>query len=135
MQPRDKFFTALFAIRSGAQPSDSDAVAVVAASDRLDADGMDTLRLKLTSCAQSGSWRYVVDLTRVKKIDSLGLGMLVSALRTIRDLGGAVGLVTTSPKLQRLLELCAHSRSCKIYSRTGDALAALRNAARPKTAA
>ncbi len=135
MQPRDKFFNALFAIRSAAEPSDSEAVAVVAASDRLDADGVDTLRLKLTSCAQSGSWRYVVDLRRVKKMDSLGLGMLVSALRTIRDLGGAVGLVTASPKLQSILELCTHSRSCKIYARTGDALEALRNAARPNTAA
>lgn len=96
---------------------------------------MDTLRLNLTSCAQRGSWRYVVDLTRVKKMDSPGLGMLVSALRTIHDLGGAVGLVTDSPKLHRILELCAHSRSCKIYGCTGDAIAALRNQARPKTAA
>lgn len=136
MQPRDKFFTALLGIRSAdATLPLSEAVEVVAAGDQLDADGVDTLRLKLTSCAQRGSWRYVVDLTRVKTMDSLGLGMLVSALRAINDLGGKVGLVTDSPKLQRILETCARSRSCKIFGRTGDAIAALRSATRPQTAA
>jgi anti-sigma B factor antagonist len=135
MQPRDKFFSALLGIQSAAiKPSGSDAVEVVHAGDRLNADGMDALRAKLTACAQRGSWRYVVDLTRVKTMDSPGLGMLVSALRSIADLGGTVGLVTDSPKLQRILELCARSRSCKIFERTGDALLALREA-QPKTAA
>jgi anti-sigma B factor antagonist len=135
MQPRDKFFSALLGIQSAAAMiTSSETVEVVSAGDRLNADGMDALRTKLTACAQRGSWRYVVDLTRVKTIDSPGLGMLVSALRSIADLGGAVGLVTNSPRLQRLLELCARSRSCKIFERTGDALFALRKA-QPKTAA
>lgn len=135
MQPRDKFFSALLGIRSAdVQPSGSDAVEVVSAGDRLNVDGMDALRTKLTACAKRGSWRFVLDLTRVKTMDSPGLGLLVRALRSIADLGGMVGLVTDSPKLQRVLELCARSRSCKIFERTGDALLALRTA-QPKTAA
>ena len=135
MQPRDKFFSALLGIQSAAvKPASSDAVEVVRASDRLDADAIDALRTKLTACAQRGSWRYVLDLTRVKTMDSPGLGMLVSALRSIADLGGTVGLVTASSKLQRILELCARSRSCMIFERVGDAMLALHDA-QPKTAA
>lgn len=134
MQPRDKFFSALLGIQSAAAPSSALAVEVVSAGAHLNVEAVDVLRTKLTACAQRGSWRYVLDLTRVKAIDSQGLGMLVSALRSIADVGGAVGLVTHSPKLQRILELCACSRSCKIFERTGDALIALQTA-QPKTAA
>jgi anti-sigma B factor antagonist len=137
MQPRDKFFSALLGIRSAAsgKQTGSGAVEVVAAGKRLDADGMETLRSKLMSCAQRGNWNYVLDLSLVKSMDSPGLGMLVSALRTIRDLGGAVGLVTDSPRLHRILELCARDRSCNIFSGTADAIAALAGATQPKTAA
>ncbi|HEV2038324.1 MAG TPA: STAS domain-containing protein, partial [Candidatus Eremiobacteraceae bacterium] len=112
MQPRDKFFSALYGIRSAASDAqtDSGGVDVVAAGAQLNADGMEALRSKLMLCAQRGNWNYVLDLSRVKSMDSPGLGMLVSALRTIRDLGGAVGLVTDSPRLQRVLELCARDR-------------------------
>src|SRR5579863_8655046 len=100
MQPRDKFFTALLDIHS-AQPASSAAVEVVSAGERLTVPAMDALRTKFMAGAQRGAWRYVVDLSRVKKMDSPGLGHLVSALRTIADIGGMVGLVTSSPKLQR----------------------------------
>ena len=135
MQPRDKFFSALLGIQAAAAGAiSSGEVEVVSTGDRLTAEAVDALRTKLMACAQRGSWRYVLDLSRVKRMDSPGLGSLVSALRSIADLGGVVGLVTGSPKLQRILELCARSRSCKIFERTNDALLALRTA-QPKTAA
>lgn len=135
MQPRDKFFTALFDIRSSAATCAADNVEIVRASGQLNADGMESLRSALTTCARRGTWRYVVDLSRVKRMDAPGLGMLVSALRTIHDLGGTVGLVTGSPRFQRILELCARSRSCKIYNSTSDAVGALQALTRPTFAA
>ena len=137
MQPRDKFFNALFGIRSaasGTQTGPGD-VEVVAAGRQLNADGVEAVRSKVMSCAQRGNWNYVLDLSKVETMDSPGLGMLVSALRTIRDLGGAVGLVTDSPRLHRILELCARDRSTNIFCRTADAITALGAAPQPKTAA
>jgi anti-sigma B factor antagonist len=137
MQPRDKFFNALFGIRSAASGTQngSGGVEVVAAGSQLDVDSMEQMRSKLMSCAQRGNWNYVLDLSKVQSMDSPGLGMLVSALRSIRDLGGTVGLVTSSPRLQRMLELCARDRTCSIFSRTADAVTALTGATQPKTAA
>ena len=137
MQPRDKFFNALFGIRSAASGTQngSGGVEVVAAGSQLDVDGMEAMRSKLMSCAQRGNWKYVLDLSKVQSMDSPGLGMLVSALRSIRDIGGTVGLVTSSARLQRILELCARDRTCSIFSRTADAVAALTEATQPKTAA
>lgn len=137
MQPRDKFFSALFGIRSAASGTQngSGGVEVVVAGNELDVDAMEAIRSKVMSCAQRGNWKYVLDLSKVKSMDSPGLGMLVSALRSIRDLGGSVGLVTSSPRLHRILELCARDRTCSIFSRTADAIAALTGATQPKTAA
>jgi anti-sigma B factor antagonist len=137
MQPRDKFFSALLGIRAAAPGSQTGPgeVEVVSAGGDLDATGMEALRTAVMSCAQRGNWNYVLDLTRVQSMDSPGLGMLVSALRTIRDLGGSVGLVTDSPRLHRILELCARDRTCSIFSHTADAIKALSGTGQPKTAA
>src|SRR5579864_1673497 len=136
MQPRDKFFNALFGIRSASSGTQngSGGVEVIAAGSQLDADAMEAVRSKLMSCAQRGSWKYVLDLSKVKSMDSPGLGLLVSALRSIRDIGGSVGLVAGSPGLHRILELCARDRTCSIFSRTTEAIAALTGATQPKTA-
>ncbi len=136
MQPRDKFFSELLSLRTKAPaPNSAGIVEIVTAGKHLGADGMEALRCQLMSCAQRGNWKYVLDLTKVASMDSPGLGMLVSALRSIRDLGGAVGLVTDSPRLQRILELCARDRSCNIFHRTSDAVAALTGATQPQSAA
>ena len=136
MQPRDKFFSALMGIRSAAGASGSTGgLEVLQADNRLDADGMETVRARVMSGAQRGNWNYIFDLTRVTTMDSPGLGMLVSALRTIRDLGGSVGLVTDSPRLQRILELCARDRGCQIFSHTAEAIAALSVRPQPQSAA
>lgn len=137
MQPRDKFFSALFGIRSAASGTQngSGGVEIVAAGRELDVDAMEAIRSKVMSCAQRGNWKYVLDLSKVQSMDSPGLGMLVSALRSIRDLGGTVGLVTSSPRLHRMLELCARDRTCSIFTRTADAITALTGATQPKTAA
>jgi anti-sigma B factor antagonist len=136
MQPRDKFFSALLGIRSASTGSSgSGEVEVVSAGDDLDSNGMEAVRTAVMSCAQRGNWSYVLDLSRVRSMDSPGLGMLVSALRSIRDMGGSVGLVTDSPRLQRILELCARDRNCSIFNHTSDAVKALTASGQPKTAA
>ena len=137
MQPRDKFFSALLGIQAAASGTQTGpgSVEVLAASKRLDSDGVEAMRAKVMSCAKAGNWNYVLDLTSVETMDSPGLGMLVSALRTIRDLGGSVGLVTDSPRLQRVLELCARDRSCRIFTRTAEAVDALAASSQPQTAA
>lgn len=138
MQQRDKFFNALVSIRSTAAIAEAAASgqpAIIDGGTALDAASMRTVREALTSNAREGRWNYVLDLSRVTAIDSSGLGMLISALRSLRDAGGSIGLVTASPNVQRILELCARRRSCRIFARTADAVAALTRSSLPRSAA
>ena len=139
MQPRDKFFSALLRVRAAADmrigSGDAAGPAVIDAGTVIDSGAMESVRQAMMSSATVGRWDYVLDLSRVSAMDSAGLGALVSAIRTVRDVGGSVGLVTNSPDVQRILELCARNRSCHIFSGTADAVAALTRPVQPKTAA
>lgn len=136
MQPRDKFFSSLMEIRSASGlTSTVERPAVVEAGGVLDAGAMEKVRSALTTSAQQGCWNYVIDLSDVHAVDSNGLALLVSALRSLRDAGGYAALVTGRPDMQRILELCARSRNCLIFSSTSEACSALQSCALPKTAA
>lgn len=137
MQPRDKFFSALLSIRSNVvgELAGAGQPAVIDAGESLDRVSMEAVRAALTLSAQQGRWNYVLDLTRVASVDSSGLAMLISALRSLRDVGGKIGLVTDRADVQRILELCARHRTCRIYARTAEAVADLSNSPQPQTAA
>ena len=136
MQARDKFFAALATFRAqAALAQNEDSPAVIDVGETLDAHAMNMVRKAFTTCAQQGRWNYVLDLSQVNAVDSSGLGMLVSALRSIHDVGGQVGLVADSLKLQRILELCARTRNCKIFTQVSEAVAALTPLGLPETAA
>lgn len=109
--------------------------AVVDAGGCLNAGAMEKVRAELTTSAQQGCWNYVIDLSGVDAVDSNGLALLVSALRSLRDAGGYAALVTARPDMQRILEMCARSRNCRIFSSTSEACSALQSSALPKTAA
>ena len=65
------------------------------------------LKEELVALIQSGCTRLIVDMDRVTFIDSSGLGVLVSALRRVREKDGAVRVV------------CAHDSVLKIFRITG----------------
>lgn len=52
-----------------------------------------------------GDHLMVVDLSKVTRIDSSGVGSLVSALRNCRDEGGDVRLCGPSDHLRKVLEM------------------------------
>ncbi len=124
------------AIRSAAGlTSTVERPALVEPGATLDAAAMEKVRASLTTSAQQGCWNYVIDLSGVRAVDSNGLALLVSALRSVRDAGGYAALVTGRPDMQRMLELCARSRNCRIFSSTSEACRALQSSPLPKTAA
>ena len=65
------------------------------------------LRERLIELVEGGARHVVVDLSRVEFLDSTGLGVLVGALKRLRAVNGALGLV------------CGHERLLKIFRITG----------------
>lgn len=67
--------------------------------------GPDTVSLneKLHELIESGKTNVVVDLARVKFMNSSGLGMLIGALTTMRKAGGDLRIANASDKIESLL--------------------------------
>jgi anti-sigma B factor antagonist len=68
----------------------------------LDRAGGVRLADKVRSALEQGHDRLVLDLGRVRYVDSVGLGELVQALSAVRNRGGAMRLLNVTKRLNDL---------------------------------
>ncbi|MEX0686389.1 MAG: STAS domain-containing protein [Balneolales bacterium] len=62
-----------------------------------------SLHEKLHEIIDQGKMNIVVDLSRVKFMNSSGLGMLIGALTTMRNAGGDLRIANATDKIESLL--------------------------------
>ncbi len=94
---------------------DVGAVRVVRLSGALDAMASGDVRKQLSDLVRDGSLRLVVDLSEVHRIDSTGLGALVTTLKGARDRGGELVLASLTPPVRTVVELTRLHRVFDIY--------------------
>ena len=94
---------------------DVGAVRVVRLSGALDAMASGDVRKQLSELVRDGSLRLVVDLAEVDRIDSTGLGALVTTLKAARDRGGELVLAALTPPVRTVVELTRLHRVFDIY--------------------
>jgi anti-sigma B factor antagonist len=63
------------------------------------------LRERLNGAIDGEPENVVVDLSSVKFLDSMALGVLLGAHKRLRDAGGELELVVPSPELRRIFEI------------------------------
>jgi anti-sigma B factor antagonist len=80
-------------------------LAVVTAQGEIDVATAEPLRRALVAAEQKGARFVVVDLTKVDFLDSTGLGVLVGALRRLRETGGDLFLAVTHPHLLKVMRV------------------------------
>jgi anti-sigma B factor antagonist len=95
-------------------------------------DGDTTLRDAINALVAEGRAKIVLDLKEVTRLDSAGIGMLVSKLLTARRGGGNLKLLNPTARTDRLMEITKLNTIFEIFR---DEEAAIRSFGGPPAAA
>lgn len=105
--------------------SQHDGVFVLAFGGDIDVASAVTVRDALDRVIAAGHHRVVLDLNGVRFLDSTGLGVMVGRLKAVRDLGGDLNLVCTSPRIIRVLAITGLDGVFAVFETTEQAVMAL----------
>lgn len=81
-----------------------DGVVIVSVGGEVDAHTAPEVQ-QAVHAAIGSNIRLIVDLTDVTFLDSTGLGVLVTALKRVREADGSLDLVVTSPRVLKVFTL------------------------------
>lgn len=106
----------------GVDVQQRDGWVVVALRGQLDVATAPDFRQRLLELQFGPTPRVVIDLDGVEFLDSLGLGVLVGALKRARTHGGELVLVCTRARIRHLLDLTRLSEVVRVVSSVDEAL-------------
>ncbi|MGH9301732.1 MAG: STAS domain-containing protein [Acidimicrobiales bacterium] len=96
---------------------------VLAVTGEIDVFTAPQLRQQLIDLANAGHTTVIMDMEKVEFLDSTGLGVLVGGLKRLRGVDGDLILVSTQPRVVKVLEITGLTRVFKVYDRMAEALA------------
>jgi anti-sigma B factor antagonist len=79
--------------------------AVLQVTGEVDVYTAPMLRERIREIAASGAVHLIADLGQVNFLDSTALGVLVGGLKRLREDGGSLALVITTPRLLRIFQI------------------------------
>ncbi len=92
---------------------------------RVDMQTQDLLKTRMAALVDEGYRHIMLNMRRVKFIDSVGLGSLIGARRRMVEANGSLRLVHVSPAVAKALEMTHLSRVFDVHDTLQDAVAAL----------
>ncbi len=81
------------------------------------------LRNEINRAIEDKFYRVIIDLKNVSYIDSSGLGVLVSGVKTVMNHQGVLKLVELNEKIRSLTKLTGLEKFFEIYDSLADAMA------------
>jgi len=83
------------------------------------------LELAFDQLLRDGQTRVVLDLTKLSKLDSAGLGKIVNCFSRLKTAGGALRLAATTGMIDGVLKLAHADRFLKSYPTSREAAESL----------
>lgn len=93
---------------------------VLAVSGELDLHTAPVLRDRIFELLDTGTSRLAIDLERVAFMDSSSLGILIMALKRVREKDGALALANVKGSPLKVLALTGIDRLIPLYASTAD---------------
>lgn len=100
--------------------------AVVEVDGEVDISNADILRAAITDCHQCGDVNVIVDLSSVPFVDSSGLGVLASGLKSAVHQGGKLRVVVAAEPVRKIFVITGLDGSFELYPTLETALVSQR---------
>jgi anti-sigma B factor antagonist len=98
--------------------------AVLQVTGEVDVYTAPMLREQIRELAAKGAVHLIADLGRVDFLDSTGLGALVGGLKRLREAGGSLTLVISTPRILRIFQITGLTKALIAYRSVADAITA-----------
>jgi anti-sigma B factor antagonist len=97
-------------------------VEIIFITGRLDAYNSNLVEKKLNEIIASGKINIVADLEGVEYISSSGLRVMLSSLKKLDKLGGALKLCSLQPYVGEVFEIAGFTQLFEVYDESNDAV-------------
>ena len=104
-------------------------VTIVRVQGDVDEDGVRQMRISLVHCLRNNGYNVVVNLSGMKFISYMGVGVLVERLRQFRSYDGDMKLVGLNLYTQRLFRMTGVTSLFDVYETEADAIREYQEAA------
>ena len=94
---------------------------VIAVSGEVDVYTSPGLKREIGSALDDGCMDVVIDLERIGFIDSSGLGVLVSALRKVKEQGGTMRIVCTRESILKIFRITGLDKVFPVFATVEEA--------------
>ena len=108
-------------------------VVVLDVAGRLVCGDVDAMRDTITRLLDTGSRSFILNLSRVSYMDSVGLGQTIAAYTSVTRQGGRLALLNPSKQTNLLLQIAKLVTVFDVYGDESDALNALMKDVAPAT--
>jgi len=105
------------------------AVTVLRMAGDIDETGMNQLRMDLMACIQDQRFNVVVNMSEVKFVSYMGVGVLVERLRQFRAYGGDMKLCGVNLYTERLFRMVGISKVFEVHDTEHQAIQVYQEAA------
>jgi anti-sigma B factor antagonist len=103
-------------------------ICIIRPQTDIDSFNVSFLKEKLKEQVDSGHYHIIMDLEKVRFMDSAALGILVSGMKTCMEYSGELGIINPSRNVENLFKITHLDSIFKVYSSQAEALAAFRKA-------
>jgi anti-sigma B factor antagonist len=98
--------------------------AVLQVTGEVDVYTAPLLRDQIRELAAKGAVHLIADLGQVDFLDSTGLGVLVGGLKRLREAGGSLALVISTPRILRIFQITGLTKALAAQPSVTDAITA-----------
>ena len=99
-----------------------DKAAIAEIQGEIDVYTSPKLKEALTKLIEQQKYNIIIDLEKVRYIDSTGLGVLIGTLKKVREHNGTICIICTNPQIKKIFNITGLVKIFGIYKNEEEAL-------------